>query len=139
MQKVPFTIYTDFETVNALVENTEDVFTYDENFDPIDSGMEIRTNHRESGFTFYTVSDYFETNMVTYFGQNAGEVFLQKIFEEKKRIMKIMEDIKPKNLTQNEKKSFNQATMCHICEEPFLGEDDVKGHKVIITLIKKLY
>ena len=73
--------------------------------------------------------------MVTYFGPNAGEVFLQKIFEEKKRIMKIMEDIKPKNLTQNEKKSFNQATMCHICEEPFFAEDDVKGHKVIITLI----
>ena len=97
--------------------------------------MEIRTNHRESGFTFYTVSDYFENNMVTYKGSDAGEVFLQKIFEEKKRIMKIMEDIKPKNLTQNEKKSFNQATMCHICEEPFLGEDDVKGHKVIITLI----
>ena len=136
MQKAPFCIYADFETLNVKVEDAEDVFVYDDNFDPIDSGMEIRTNHRESGFTFYTVSDYFENNMVTYKGSDAGEVFLKKIFEE--RIMKIIEDIKPKNLTQNENKNFNQTTICHICEESFLGEDDVKGHKVKITSIKKV-
>ena len=45
MQKSPFTIYADFETINVMVEDTEDALIYDENFDPIDSGMEIRTNH----------------------------------------------------------------------------------------------
>ena len=72
MQKVPFCIYADFETLNVKAEDTEDVFEYDENWDPLDSGCEIKTNHQERGFTFYTVSDYFENKTVTYRGLDAG-------------------------------------------------------------------
>ena len=136
MQKVPFCIYADFETLNVKAEDTEDVFEYDENWDPLDSGCEIKTNHQESGFTFYNVSDYFENKKVTYRGLDAGEVFLNRIHEEKKRIMDILQNIEPKNLSKKEKASFKEATTCHICSNPFLGEIDDKGHKVIITSSK---
>ena len=134
MQKAPFAIYADFETFNVKVDTEEEIFIFDENWDPIDSGCEIKTNHEESGFTFYNVSDYFGTNMVTHSGENIGEAFLNKIHEEKKRILKILEEIKPKNLTRNEKRSFKRVTTCQICTDPFLGLDDSKGYKVRIKI-----
>ena len=46
MQKAPFAIYADFETFNVKVEEAEEeIFQFDENWDPIDSGCEIKTNH----------------------------------------------------------------------------------------------
>ena len=138
MQMAPFAIYAEFETFNMKVEESEEEqFIMDENWDPIGSGCEIKTNHEESGFTFYSVSDYFGTNMVTHSGENGenvGEAFLNKIHEEKKRILKILEEIKPKNLSRNEKRSFKRATTCHICTDPFLGLDDSKGYKVRIRI-----
>ena len=80
--------------------------------------------------------DYFENKKIAYRGLDAGEVFLNRIHEEKKRIMDILQNIKPKNLSKKEKASFKEATTCHICSNPFLGEIDDKGHKVIITSSK---
>ena len=138
MQKAPFAIYADFETFNVKVEEpVEDAIIMDHNWDPIGSGCEIKTNHEVSGFTFYSVSDYFGTKRVSHqgeHGENVGEAFLKLILEEKKRILNILEEIKPKNLSRNEKKAFKQATQCHICTDPFLGLDDSKGYKVRIRI-----
>ena len=52
------------------------------------------------------MSDYFGTKMVSNRGENGenvGEAFLKLILEEKKRILKILEEIKHKNLSRNEK------------------------------------
>ena len=58
-------IYCNFETFNVKVkESEEDTFIRDHNWDPTGSGCEIKTNHQESGFTFYSVSDYFGTKIV---------------------------------------------------------------------------
>ena len=138
MQKAPFAIYADFETFNVKVEEPEeDAIIMDHNWDPIGSGCEIKTNHEVSGFTFYSVSDYFGTKRVSHqgeHGENVGEAFLKLILEEKKRILNILEEIKPKNLSRNKKKAFKQATQCHICTDPFLGLDDSKGYKVRIRI-----
>ena len=124
MQKLPFTIYADFETINKKVDNTEYID------DDADSGTKMKTNHQVSGFTFYTVSDYFPTNRVTYRGEDAGEVFLKKIQIEKRRLLKILYKIKPMDLTVKEERSFNAARECHICNGQFQGGDDPNGHKV---------
>ena len=128
MQKVPFCIYADFETINRVVDS-KSVLNYDENFDPINSGMERKTNHEVSGFTFYTVSSHFAPNRVTYRGPDADKVFLTKIDEEKKRILKIIDDIKPMHLSEKEENDFKHARTCHICRDEF-SEKHVKGHKV---------
>merc|ERR1712082_111146 len=67
----------------------------DDNWDPVEAGCEIKTNHEVSGFCFYTVSDYFGTNFKRYRGPKAGEVFLKWILEEKNRMMKIINKIEP--------------------------------------------
>ena len=41
-------------------------------------------------------------------GENVGEAFLKLILEEKKRILKILEEIKPKILSRNEKSPSNK-------------------------------
>ena len=52
--------------------------------------------------------------------------------------MKIMEDIIPINLSANQERSFEQATTCHICTDPFLGDLDAKWYKVRITLRREI-
>ena len=71
MQKAPFVIIADFETFNVKCDDIEDVFDFqfDHNFDPVEAGCEIKTNHEESGFSFYSVSDYFGTNFKRYRGK----------------------------------------------------------------------
>ena len=51
--------------------------------------------------------------------------------------MKIINTIVPINLSMCQIRSYDAATSCHICEEPFLGEDDDKGWKVIMALSKR--
>merc|ERR1711888_407395 len=118
------------------IENEFDFIT-DDNWDPVDAGCEIKTNHEVSGFSFYSVSDYFGTNFKRYRGPKAGEVFLKWILEEKNRMMKIINTIEPMNLSMSQTRRYHAATSCHICEEPLLGEDDVKGWKVIMALSKR--
>ena len=74
MQKLPFVIYADFETINKKIEGSEP--------NPDRAYTEKKTEHCISGFTFYSVSPYFKQKRETYRGPDAGEVFLKKILEE---------------------------------------------------------
>ena len=76
MQKLPFCIYADFETINKKVDNIEYIDDDDDGGET--SGTKMKTNHQVSGFTFYTASNYFPTNRVTYRKKDAGEVFFEK-------------------------------------------------------------
>ena len=62
MQKSTFCIYSDFETINKKVDNTEYI---NEDEDSKSGGMRYKTNHQVSRFTFYTVSDYFTPKIVS--------------------------------------------------------------------------
>jgi hypothetical protein len=129
MQKLPFCIYSDFETINAEHVKVKSDVVFDANDNPLNSGMTIKTQHQVSGFTFYTVSPYFPPHKVTYRGPDAGEVFIHKIHEEKDRILEVIEDVVPMKLTPEEEGKYRRATTCHICNDEF-SEDHVKGHKV---------
>ena len=129
MQKLPFCIYSDFETINAEHVKVKSDVVFDANDNPLNSGMTIKKQHQVSGFTFYTVSPYFPPNKMTYRGPDAGEVFIHKIHEEKDRILKVIEDVVPMELTPQEEREYRRATTCHICNDEF-SEDHVKGYKV---------
>ena len=92
--------------------------------------MRYKTNHQVSGFTFYTVSDYFTPKIVSYRGEDAVKVFLTKIQKEKRRILNVMDNIEDMHLTPAEEKRFKSSRSCHICKGSFNGEEDLKGYKV---------
>ena len=73
MQKLPFTIYADFETLNVKLQGCEPGSK---------SYTEKKTQHKVCGFNFVTVSPYFRTKSVTYRGEDAGKIFLEKIITE---------------------------------------------------------
>ena len=58
MQRPPFCIYADFETINKRIEITK-LIDEDENSNPMKCGTELKMNHKVSGFTFHRVSPYF--------------------------------------------------------------------------------
>ena len=121
MQEVPYVIYADFETINKKVDGNNFDIEYDQNLDPLNSGTEIQTNHQVSGFTFHTVSPYFPAKTVTYRNGDAGKVFLEKIHEEKKRILKQWADSGSKEMVMTSKDEYNfkRASHCYICEKDF--------------------
>ena len=71
-QEHPFCIYADFEKIKKEVKGENFVIDHDQNWDPVNSGTELKTNHQVSGFTFHTVSPYFPPNTVTYRNPDAG-------------------------------------------------------------------
>ena len=85
MQKLGFCIYADFECINKKVDDSERVD--EEHLNSKGSSTTYKTNHAVSGYTFYSCSDYFPSNVQTYRGPDAGEVFLRNIQEEKERLL----------------------------------------------------
>ena len=122
MQELPFCIYADFETINKKVEGTNSAIDYDENLEPVNSGTELKTNHQVSGFTFHTVSPHFPQHTVTYRNSDAGEVFLEKIHEEKQRILQQWADSGSKEMVMTSKDEYNfkRASHCYICKKDFV-------------------
>jgi hypothetical protein len=129
MQKLPFCIYADFETINKDVEEKNFVIDYGENGEPLKSGTELKTNHAVTGFTFCTVSPHFPINTVTYRNPDAGKVFLEMIHEEKERILKQWKDSgsEKMNMTSKDEYQFKRTTCCHICTQKFVENPTKKG------------
>ena len=79
MMKLPFVIYADFETLNVKIDGTqpnhEQAYT------------EKRTIHEMSVFTYHIVLPYFENKTVTYRGEEAAKIFLEKILEERENCL----------------------------------------------------
>ena len=65
MQKIPFCIYNEFETLNSKVTSCEP-----------HKGTDIKTIHEVSGFNYVVISPYNQTKRETYRGPDAGKVFL---------------------------------------------------------------
>ena len=66
---------------------------------------------------------------VLYRGPNAAEVFIQYLQEEETNILEILEEEVPMHMTNKDKLDFNNATVCHICEQMFSpGDEPVRDH-----------
>ena len=65
MMKLPFCIYADFETLNVKISKCTP--------NPLEANTTDQTHHEVSGFTFHTVSDFYESKPVHYTGPDAGK------------------------------------------------------------------
>ena len=63
MMKLPFCIYADFETLNVKISKCTP--------NPLEANTTDQTRHEVSGFTFHTVSDFYESKTVNYTGPTA--------------------------------------------------------------------
>ena len=114
MQKLPFCIYADFETLNSKVQSCEP-----------NRGTEIKTVHEVSGFNYMVISPFYPTKRETYRGPNAGKIFLERILAEEKEILKLMDKAnEPMEMTEDDNKKFNKSDTCYICNELFVEYKD---------------
>ena len=69
MQKAPFCIYADFETQNVKAKDTDDVFEYDENWDPFEENWWHLPNPKEA-FKMLTQKGVYPYGYMDSFGKN---------------------------------------------------------------------
>jgi hypothetical protein len=82
-----------------------------------------------SGFTYKVVgvTEDLTEDHVTYRGPNAAEVFVQHMVELEDRLLNVLRDQKPMEITEEDVHAFNSATHCSICSLPLNG-DVVRDH-----------
>ena len=123
---VPFVVYADFECftkpMKSCCPNPKDSYNYN------------YQKHKPSGFCFYAkgiVSGIHIKPIIytkTYEDEDIAKVFLEKLTELTKGIYNdFYLRPKPLRLTRAEQKSFEEATICHICSKK-LEKDKVRDH-----------
>ncbi|GFQ93384.1 uncharacterized protein TNCT_369411 [Trichonephila clavata] len=118
---VPYTIYADFESlivkINSSTPDPERSFTV-----PI-------ANHIPCGYAYVVIGPdgNFKNPPAVYRGENAVDHFLKNIIKEEEDILNILKKIEPIHFSDENKLHFKNATHCHICEKPLLG-DRVRDH-----------
>ena len=119
--KVPFVIYTDFESILVTCD--------EQRLDPSVSFTQKTQVHQPSGFCYTVVSEVeaYDTAPVVYRGENAVDKFLDHLLHEEKRIKEILEHVVPMSINRNEEQAFQRATHCHICGD-VLDSDRVRDH-----------
>jgi len=102
--KVPFVVYADFE---CILERR-----YGCQPDPKRSSTIRLAKHVPSGFTYKVVGvteDLTEAH-VTYRGPNAADVFVEHMVELEDRLLHVLRDQKPMEMTEEDVHAFNSAT-----------------------------
>ena len=123
---VPFVVYADFECFTKLMNSCSP--------NPKDSYNYNYQKHEPSGFCFYVKSIvpgihikpiiYTKTSE----DEDVAKVFVEKLTELTKGIYNdFYLRPKPLRLTRAEQKSFEEATICHICSKK-LEKDKVRDH-----------
>jgi len=119
--KVPFVVYADFE---CILERR-----YGCQPDPKRSSTIRLAKHVPSGFTYKVVGvteDLTEAH-VTYRGPNAADVFVEHMVELEDRLLHVLRDQKPMEMTEEDVHAFKSATHCSICGQ-LLNDDIVRDH-----------
>ena len=113
---IPFVVYADFECftkpMNTCCPNPEDSYNYN------------YQKHEPSGFCFYIKGivpntflpiSYTKTNN----DDNVPEIFVSKLAKVTHKIYNdFYRRLKPLRLIKEEQRSFEKATVCHICHKP---------------------
>ena len=123
---VPFVVYADFECftkpMNSCSPNPKESYNYN------------YQKHEPSGFCFYAkgIVPGKHIKPITYTktseNENIAKIFVKKLEELTKGIYNdFYKNPKPLRLTRAEQKSFEEATICHICSLE-LKDDKVRDH-----------
>ena len=122
---IPFVVYADFECftkpMNSCSPNPKESYNYN------------YQKHEPSGFCFYVKGIVDKKIKPIIYTKTSEDEDISKVFVEK--ISEVTKGIyndfyckpKPLRLTQTEKKLFEKAKTCHICNKD-LGEDKVRDH-----------
>ena len=115
-EKLPFSIYCDFEANNIPIETTQP--------NPNESYTNKIFKQEVNSYGIYVKSDYpdiFKSQYFSYIGNDAKERFVKKILSIYKKIT--YETYKRKDdkpiLSKQEEEEFQEATHCYICENEF--------------------
>jgi hypothetical protein len=117
-QKTNFIIYADFESLllNCTGNNTENT-----------RNLKV---HQPSCFAYYICCSHNPglNKFVSYRGSDCVEVFIERLIEDARRLHQILNVKNPMSpLTKNQEQSFQNATVCHICNN-LLFDDKVRDH-----------
>ncbi|XP_050066504.1 uncharacterized protein LOC126555646 [Aphis gossypii] len=129
--KVPFVIYADFESIIAQINYKKEKY----------STIKIQ-KHIAISFVYFIVyvnsdNDWKQCSL-EYFGEDSPEIIYKylkqdAILASKKYLNKIK---KIKELNEIQKKEYDNATICHICEEKLYTEDKVRDHDHLTGLYR---
>ena len=122
-EKVPFVVYADFEALNKKV-------------DSLKGRTRQYQKYRPCGFCFQIVCSFdekiqFETVLfrATQEDQDVGQMFVKKLEEEIKKLLKRFDFRKKMIVLEKDKKAFEEAICCWICEDEFDSfEKKVQNH-----------
>lgn len=118
--RAPFIIYADFEALNIPVEGRT--------CDPGKSCTRQIAKQTPCSYCYVIVRcDGVAKAPVLYRGENAVEHFLESLQAELIEINEVFREPAYMVMTVNDRKSFANATDCHICGEE-LGHDKVRDH-----------
>lgn len=119
--RVPFVVYADFECILERQYGCQP--------DPSKSSTIKLAKHAPSGFTYKVVGLSPETteNHVTYRGHEAVDVFVDHMIKLEGRLLNMLRNPKPMDLSEEETKALREATLCHICHGK-LRNDTVRDH-----------
>ena len=111
--KVPFMMYSDFESIPEPIQGVSN--------DPnVSSAREVNI-HTPSGWCVYSKFSYGDvTNpLAQYRGPDCVRKFCEHIISEAKRLYDSFPEKPMKPLTKSHIKEYARATKCHICFKPF--------------------
>ena len=123
--RAPFAVYGDFECTLKKINDVE--------IPESDTYTVRKVEHIPFSFAYYIVSSFDPSlsKFVTYTGLDAPQMFVTKLEDDLRRIyFSHLKNVVPmKSLTRDEEEEYRNATICHICEEPFSATDiKVRDH-----------
>ena len=123
--KVPFVVYADFEALLKPI-HSDDEFDYSKSF------TAKCYEHQPYAFAYYIKCSYDDSlsKFVIYRGDNAEVEFMSRLESDLVQIyQKYLAVIKPmNNLNDDEKRIFDEARTCHICDKFLNADDRVRDH-----------
>ena len=115
--KVGFIFFFDFETLQKKTQKKQ-------------SGLNttIVSEHEAFAFNFLLINREGEVKEdISYVGEDAGDKFIETLLEMNDKYMKIINNVIPLEMTEEDKKKYRSSEYCHICRMPiFLNK--VRDH-----------
>ncbi|XP_030766283.1 uncharacterized protein LOC115890241 [Sitophilus oryzae] len=118
--EVPFVIYADFECILKPLNNNENVE------DPNSSYTVKNFEHIPYSFAYYVKCSFDDTysKFEKYRGLDSEKVFINSLEQDALNLYQtfLKTPKKMNTLTELEQTTHNNATKCHICDKPLLGD-----------------